>query len=307
MCTSYSCLHTVRMNRGALALTENPEPMPVYAAGEQQDGIDHEAVAQEIDTQAVERAAAQEATIASIGEISRSLLRESLERGEFSVDDQVIIEQKLRSLQQERMTEIQGDTSAKAGNLGDGVQGLSDGKSVWLNPNGGITRAVHKHERQHVKDGIVGDIDAPLAAQTGIGAIDEKLKGIGTRRDILEERAMDAQDGQQLSELYIRTHWAKVKVLERRGQNTGVDMESANADLIKSTDAGDFQENLVRMAAAEIAQENPEELSDVLDEAAESGADEAMIDIISQVRADFKNGPQAKAQQAKERSRVLAA
>jgi hypothetical protein len=294
------------MKLNPLALAESAPPMPIYAAGELDDGVDHGAIAQEIDSEALARAAAVESTIASVGEISGSLLRESMERGEFSTEDEAIIRNRLESIQRDRMRLIHGDTSAKAGNLGPGILGLSDGKGVWLNPNGGITNAVYRHERQHVRDGIVGDIDAPLAKKTGIAAIDERLQGIGTGRDILEERAMDAQKGEELSDLYIRTHWAKVKALEKRGRNTGVDFEAASSGLIENRNEDGFQENLVRIAVTEAAKEGPEALADIQQEAIENGVDDTVMEIIAEVREDFEKGPKANAAKPQERLVSLA-
>lgn len=254
--------------------------------------LDHEVVARRLDEEALALAAQEQATIASVGGRARILLTEALERGEFSTEDTSCIEQELDSLQQARMAEIRGDTRVRVANLGPGVLGMYDGENITLAPDG-IEYSIYAHEGQHEEDGLPHqDLDATLAADTGIAAVDEELQDV-TLRDHLEDRATETEQkaGGEGSQLYLETHVQTVNAINERGREAGVDMDAAANDLIENNDVEGYQESLLELAVREAA-ENPEELAELEAEAQETAPE--IVEIIAEVRADYENGPDAK-------------
>lgn len=250
--------------------------------------MDAQQLAEQIDQQAVLEAANAEMRIADIGEISRSQLQAMVESGVQA--DETLVQLELAKLQSNRMQEIQGDTRARVANLPDGVAGLFDGEDIKLDTQY-IKRGVFVHEGQHRTDGLDGQLDDALAPETGIREIDERLADFGTRRDILEERAMDAAG--EIPEAYRETHWATVKDMEQRGRQAGVDMEAANSALIEAKDAEGYQEVLLELAVQEVAAENDEAGLDELQEAAEQLQNPTILRIIDETRDQYENGPEA--------------
>ena len=276
------------VNENRLALAENPEPMEIRSGEE----MDHDAFADQMDLQALAMAVAEQATIASIGGLSRSLLEEAVQRGELASEDKALVEQKLGGLQQARMTEIRGDTRVRVANLGPGVLGMYDGENITLAPDG-IEYSIYAHEGQHEEDGLPQqDLDATLVAETGIEAIDEELHDV-TLRDHLEDRATETEQeaGGEGSELYLATHVRTVNEINDRGREAGVDMEAAANNLIENNDVEGYQESLLELAVREAA-EDPEELAKLETEAEETAPE--IVEIIVEVRADYENGPDAK-------------
>lgn len=264
------------------------QPMEIRSSEE----MDHGAFAEQFDQQVLAMAAEEQATIVSIGGCSRALLEEAVQSGELSPEDKSLVQQKLNALQQARMTEIRGDTRVQVANLGPGVLGMYDGEKITLAPDG-IEYSIYAHEGQHEEDGLPQqDLDATLAADTGIAAIDEELQDV-TLRDHLEDRATETEQeaGGEGSELYLATHVKTVDEINERGRYAGVDMENAANDLIKNNDVEGYKESLLELAVREAA-EDPEELAKLETEAEDTAL--GIVEIIAEVRADYENGPDAK-------------
>lgn len=241
-----------------------------------------EAAAKQLDEMLLAEAAAQRQTIASIGGKARYAIDEALEAGEIAEEDESAVLTAMNTLQAERMREVSGDTTVLIEHMDANTLGYYDGTDVVLSVDGGIKKEIYKHEGQHREDGMpTQNLDANLAPETGIAAVDEQLEELGpiTFRDHLEERATDTEQaaGGEGSALYLRTHVPTVHGLEAEGEAVGVDLEKAAEDLIETHDVRAYQKALTRVAVHKALRENGE---------AEGQKLEALAEISEEARQD---------------------
>lgn len=94
----------------------------------------------------------------------------------------------------------------------------------------------------------------------------------------------------EIPEAYRHTHWATVKDIEQRGNDVGVDMEHADSRLV-TTDGDDaYSAALVELSVREIAEEDPEALIQLQEEAERTGADPEILRVIAQTRSEYEDG-----------------
>ena len=242
--------------------------------------IDAAVMAREIDLIALGKVSEVKGTIASIADEQKKIVSEVLESGARVDTDEVL--NRLELFHSERMVEISGDTRAKVGFLDGSVAGYYDGADIVLDTEY-IDKTVYLHERQHESDGIDERLDDALFEETGILELDEQMKDIGVRRDVLEERAMDASS--DIPDAYRETHWKTVKALEERGEHAGVNIETASKRLIENDDEVGFQEHLIKIAITELMEDRPDRVEDIED-AAEKASKSQILHVIDQVRAE---------------------
>lgn len=220
-------------------------------------------VAARLDELLLREAAQKGATIASIGRGARGAVNEALKSGTIAAEDEGAVADALERMQQERMAEVGGDTTVRVENMDAGTLGYFDGTGIALNPDGGIKKEIYKHEKQHEEDGMPEhDLDADLAPETGIAAVDQQLEDLGpiTFRDHLEERATDTEQaaGGEGSALYLRTHVPTVHNLEEEAEAVGVDLEAEAEKLIDTQDVQAYQHALIRVAVHKALREEGE-------------------------------------------------